>query len=81
MADILSLSEARKRREWRKMQERFKAGSIHMPTSEAMRAWLSKEHQAVMSPYPPALPRESVPADLIEMPSDVEPIPVEDDRA
>jgi hypothetical protein len=31
-------------------------------------AWLSKEHQAVMSPYPPSLPCERVPADLIELP-------------
>jgi hypothetical protein len=65
-ATILSLSEARARRNRRA----FKAIGLQDYT---LGAWLSAEHQSVMGPHTPTLPCGSVPADLIEPPCDTEP--------
>jgi hypothetical protein len=60
-ATLHSLSEHRAKR----LRSTMRAIGI---ADYTLGAWLSKEHQAVMSPYPPSLPCERVPADLIELP-------------
>jgi hypothetical protein len=64
-ADVIQLSSHRAKR----LRSTMRAVGI---ADYTLGAWLSKEHQAVMSPYPPSLPCERVPADLIELPADCE---------
>jgi hypothetical protein len=64
-ADVVQLSDHRAKR----LRSTMRAVGLHDPT---LGAWLSKEHQAIMNPYPPSLPCERVPCDLIELPSDTE---------